>query len=78
MIVPTVALAVGFLIMKGVKIMELLEIKDVLPILKCNENTFRTWMKRGLLPEGLIITIGNTKRIRKTILEKWISGEIFV
>jgi len=56
--------------------MELLEIKDVLPILKCNENTFRTWMKRGLLPDGLVLKIGNTQRIRKNVLEKWLSGEI--
>lgn len=56
--------------------MELLEIKDVLPILNCNENTFRTWMKRGLLPDGLILKIGNTKRIRKNILEKWVNNEL--
>lgn len=56
--------------------MELLEIKEVLPILKCNENTFRTWMKRGLLPEGLILKIGTTQRVRKSVLDKWISGEI--
>lgn len=56
--------------------MELLEIKDVLPILKCNANTFRTWIKRGQLPEGLVLKIGNTQRIRKTVLLKWISGEL--
>jgi len=56
--------------------MELLEVKDVLPILKCNENTFRTWVKRGLLPEGLILKIGNTQRIRKAVLEKWLNGEV--
>ena len=56
--------------------MELLEINDVLPLLKCNSHTFRTWMQRGLLPEGLILEIGNTKRIRKNILEKWIKGEL--
>ena len=56
--------------------MELLEIKEVLPILKCNENTFRTWIKRGCLPEGLIMKIGNTQRIRKSVLDKWIAGEI--
>lgn len=55
--------------------MELLEIKDVLPILKCNENTFRTWMQRKQLPENLIIEIGHTKRIRKNVLEKWVNGE---
>ena len=54
---------------------ELLEIKDVLPILKVNENTFRTWIKRNLLPEGLIMKIGNTQRIRKNILEKRINGD---
>lgn len=56
--------------------MELLEIKDVLPILKCNANTFRTWIKRGLLPKGLILEIGNTQRIRKAVLDKWLAGEI--
>lgn len=56
--------------------MELLEIKEVLPILKCNANTFRTWIKRGLLPDGLILEIGNTQRIRKKIFEKWINGEL--
>ena len=56
--------------------MELLEIKDVLPILKCNANTFRTWINRKKLPDGLILEIGNTKRIRKNVLEKWIMGEI--
>ena len=56
--------------------MELLEIKDVLPILKCNANTFRTWIQRKQLPENLILEIGNTKRIRKNVLEKWINGEL--
>lgn len=56
--------------------MELLEIKDVLPILKCNANTFRTWLQRGQLPEGLILSIGNTKRVRKNVLEKWVNGEL--
>lgn len=56
--------------------MELLEINDVLPILKCNANTFRSWMQRGKLPKGLVLEIGNTKRIRKAILEKWINGEL--
>jgi hypothetical protein len=56
--------------------MELLEISEVLPILKCNANTFRSWMQRGKLPKGLVLEIGNTKRIRKAILEKWINGEL--
>ena len=56
--------------------MELLEISEVLPILKCNENTFRSWMQRGKLPKGLVLEIGNTKRIRKAILEKWLVGEL--
>ena len=56
--------------------MELLEIKDVLPILKCNENTFRTWINRNQLPDKLVISIGNTKRIRKSVLDKWLNGEI--
>ena len=56
--------------------MELLEIKDVLPILKCNEHTFRSWLQRGHLPESLVLEIGNTKRIRKNVLEKWVNGEI--
>ena len=55
--------------------MELLEIKDALAILKCNEHTFRTWIRRGLLPQGLILEIGNTNRIRKNVLEKWVNGE---
>ena len=54
----------------------LLEIKDVLPILKCNADTFRTWIKRGQLPKGLILEIGHTKRVRVNILNKWINGEI--
>lgn len=54
----------------------LLEIKDVLPILGCNANTFRSWLRRGQLPKGLILEIGTTKRVRKNILEKWIKGEI--
>lgn len=56
--------------------MELLEIKDVLPILKCNVHTFRSWMQRGQLPEGLVLEIGTTKRIRKNVLEKWVNGEL--
>lgn len=56
--------------------LKLLEIKDVLPILNCNPNTFRTWMKRGQLPKGLILEIGNTKKVRKNILDKWLAGEI--
>ena len=55
--------------------MILLEIKDVLPILKVNENTFKTWIRRNLLPEGLVMRIGNTQRIRKSILEKWINED---
>ena len=56
--------------------MSLLEVKDVLPILNCNENTFRTWVKRNKLPKGLVIRIGNTQRIRRTVLEQWLRGEI--
>lgn len=54
----------------------LLEIKDVLPILGCNINTFYSWIRRGKLPRGLILEIGTTKRIRRAILDKWINGEI--
>ncbi|MDY6358452.1 MAG: helix-turn-helix domain-containing protein [Cyanobacteriota bacterium] len=55
---------------------KLLEIKEVLPILKCTENTFRTWIKRKQLPAGLIMRIGNTQRVRANILNKWLNGEI--
>lgn len=55
---------------------ELLEIKDVLLLFKCNENTFRTWITKKQLPEKLIVEIGNTKRIRSAILEKYLNGEL--
>lgn len=55
---------------------QLLEIKDVLPILKVNNNTFRSWMRRNQLPQGLVLEIGNTKRIRKIILDKWLAGDV--
>ena len=56
--------------------MELLEINDVLPILKCNEQTFRSWLDRGNLPKDLVLRIGRTIRIRKAILDKWLCGEL--
>ncbi len=54
----------------------LLEIKEVLPILKCSENTLRTWIKRGQVPNGLIMKIGRTLRIRASVLEKWVNGDL--
>lgn len=56
--------------------MELLEINEAIKILKCNAQTFRTWLRRGLLPDNLIFEIGKTKRVRKNILEKWVNGEL--
>lgn len=55
---------------------KLLDIKDVLPIIGCTEKTFRTWLRRGQLPKGLILEIGTTKKVRPVILEKWINGEV--
>lgn len=56
--------------------MELLTIEEVLPIFKVNRQTFSTWMRRNKLPEQLFFRVGTTIRIRKAILEKYISGEI--
>ena len=56
--------------------MELLDVKDVLEIFKVNKDTFYTWIKRGKLPEGLILKIGNTTKIRKFVLDKWLMGEV--
>lgn len=56
--------------------MELLEVKDVLPYFNVGEETFRTWIKRKKLPDNLVLKIGNTTRIRKVVLEKYLNGEI--
>jgi excisionase family DNA binding protein len=56
--------------------MELLEVKDVLPYFGVTEETFRTWIKRKKLPENLILKIGNTIRVRKAVLDKYLNGEI--
>lgn len=56
--------------------MELLDISEAIKILKCNSQTFRTWVRRGLVPDNLIFAIGKTKRIRKSVLEKWINGDL--
>jgi predicted DNA-binding transcriptional regulator AlpA len=56
--------------------MRLLDIKDVIHLFGCNENTFRTWIKRGQLPEKMIQRIGNTLKIRKAVLEQYLKGEI--
>lgn len=58
--------------------MRLLDIKDVLEIFNCGEKTFRTWIARNQVPlqDKMIVKMGNTTKIRKAVLEKWLAGEI--
>ena len=56
--------------------MELLTVEETLPYFKVKKDTFYTWIKNRKLPEGLILKIGNTTRIRKSILDKILSGEL--
>jgi hypothetical protein len=41
-----------------------------------SEDTFRTWIKRGKLPQNLVLKIGTTIKIRKKVLEKYLNGEL--
>lgn len=56
--------------------MELLTIEEVLPIFKVGYQTFASWIRRGNIPKELIVKIGNTTRIRKGALEKYLNGEL--
>lgn len=56
--------------------MEFLTVEEALPYFKVKAQTFFTWIRRGKLPEGLVVKIGATVRVRKNILEKFLNGEI--
>lgn len=58
--------------------MKLLDVRDVLDIFGVNKDTFYTWIKRNQVPvqDKMIVKMGNTTKIRKVILEKWLAGEI--
>lgn len=56
---------------------QLITIKEALPFFEItSENTFRSWERRGQLPEKLIARIGNTIRIRTSVLEQYLNGDI--
>ena len=58
--------------------MKLLDVKDVLAIFNVGEKTFRTWIARKQVPlqDKMIVKMGNTTKIRKVVLEKWLAGDI--
>lgn len=58
--------------------MELLDVKDVLGIFGVNKDTFYTWIRRHKVPmqDKMIVKIGNTTKIRKYVLDKWLMGEL--
>ena len=55
--------------------MEFLTVEETLPYFKVKSQTFFTWIRRNKLPEGLVVKIGATVRIRKSVLEKYLKGE---
>lgn len=54
----------------------LLTIKEASVIFKTKESTVRSWIRRKEMPPQLIMKIGGIVRIRKSLLEKFISGEL--
>ena len=53
--------------------MELLSIKETAEILGAKESTVRTWINRKQIPQVVVFRIGNTIRIKKDKLERWVS-----
>lgn len=53
--------------------MELLSIKETGEIMGAKESTVRTWINRKQIPPIVVFRIGNTVRIKKDKLEKWIN-----
>lgn len=54
----------------------LLTIKEAASIFKTQESTLRSWIRRKDLPPNLVLKIGGVVRIRKLLLEKFITGEL--
>ena len=52
----------------------LLTIKETAAIFKTQESTVRSWIRRKDLPHNLILKIGGIVRVRKNLLEQFISG----
>ena len=55
--------------------MELLSVKESADLLGVKESTFRTWLNRKQIPEGVVFRIGNTVRIKKAKFESWIEDD---
>lgn len=53
--------------------MELLSIKETADLMRTKESTIRTWINRKQIPQVVIFRIGNTIRIKKDKLERWVS-----
>jgi excisionase family DNA binding protein len=51
----------------------LLTIKETATIFKTQESTVRSWIRRKDIPPKLILKIGGVVRVRKNLLEKYIS-----
>lgn len=56
---------------------EFLTIVEVAKVFNKSENTVRSWLNRKDIPEELSFKIVGTIRVRKTIFDKYISGEAF-
>lgn len=54
--------------------MELMTIIEAAKIFGVKTSTFRTWVFRKQIPEDLVIRVGNTVRIKKDKLEKFINA----
>jgi excisionase family DNA binding protein len=53
--------------------MELLSIRETADLMGAKESTVRTWINRKQIPPVIVFRIGNTVRIKKDKLEKWVS-----
>jgi len=58
---------------------ELLTVKETAKIFKVEESTVYSWIRRNKnneLPPNLVFKLGGTVRIRRKVLEKFITGEL--
>lgn len=53
----------------------LLNVEEVRPIFEVSKSTFYDWINNKTLPEGLVLKIGKTIKIRKTVLEDFLNNK---
>ena len=53
--------------------LQLLTIRQVSELLAVKESTIRTWINRKIIPDEVIIRLGNTVRFRENKLGAWLN-----